>query len=206
MTRPANPELRETIIAEAEKVVRQRGHEALNMRELAKAVGITATTIYNYFASKTALIMELRVRAAERLNVKVARAEAAKDPHEAIPEVGRRYIEFAEERPNEYRLIFEEIDEEPLRLGDEEKAIIYHTYYVAREALQRLKDTGGHLVDPAYGAMLGWIMLHGFSSLLISGRLELAEGLDRDTLRRAFLDAYAGGGFAGTKHESPANR
>lgn len=203
MTRPANPELRETILAEAEAVVQQRGHETLNMRQLAKAVGITATTIYNYFESKSALLAQLRVRAAARLNAKVAAAESAEDPHQTIFEVGRRYIEFAEERPNEYRLIFEETDEQALHLEEDEKAVIYHTYYVARDALSKLRDAGNHPVDPAYGAMLGWIMLHGFSSLLISGRLELAEGLDRETLRRFFLNAYAGGGFARRKDEPP---
>jgi hypothetical protein len=43
--------------------------------------------------------------------------------------------------------------------------------------------------------MMGWTMLHGFSSLLLSGSLQLAEGMDREELKELFLSFYSGGGM-----------
>ena len=52
MTRRANPELPKKILTEAEKIIITSGHEAINMRNLAKRVGVSATAIYHYFENK----------------------------------------------------------------------------------------------------------------------------------------------------------
>jgi hypothetical protein len=57
-----------------------------------------------------------------------------------------------------------------------------------------MAETGEHPVDPRYGAMMGWTMLHGFSSLMMSGVLPPAEGMSKDTLRELFMSFYTNGG------------
>jgi hypothetical protein len=44
-------------------------------------------------------------------------------------------------------------------------------------------------------------MLHGFSSLLLSGGLQAAEGLQEEELKRIFLGFYCAGGAP--SQESP---
>ena len=198
MTRQANPELPGKILDEAEKIVVASGHEAINMRDLAGRVGVTATAIYHYFENKEALLLRIKLRAAERLNARIHRIDKDSDPMETLHRLGEEYIAFAEEHPNMYRLLFD-TPAGGAPLGEAEQPVLYYTYYVARKALAKLAGEGEYPHDPRYGAMMEWTMLHGFCSLLMSGNLQLAEGMDREELRGLFLQFYTGGGKSGQK-------
>lgn len=195
MTRLANPELPEKILQEAEQIVIDSGHESLNMRDLARRVGVSATAIYHYFESKEALLLQVKLAAAEKLNRRIRAIDPHLGPHETLHRLGAEYIEFAGEHPNLYRLLFET----PVgntSLGEADQPVLYYTYYAARNALERMAAAKTHPIDPRYGAMMGWIMLHGFASLLMSGTLQLAEGMDREELKALFLRFYTGRGMA----------
>ncbi|UCF96790.1 MAG: TetR/AcrR family transcriptional regulator [Spirochaetaceae bacterium] len=193
MTRLANPELPGKLLSVAEQIVVKSGHQALNMRDLARRVGVTATAIYHYFESKEVLLLKIKLRAAEKLNSRIRAIDPKLGPVQTIRELGMRYIEFAEEHPNLYRLLFDTpIGTTPL--GQTDQPVLYYTYYVARNALERMAAAEMYPHDPRYGAMMGWTMLHGFCSLLMSGSLELAEGMDREQLKELFLRFYSGGG------------
>lgn len=194
MTRVANPELPIRILEEAEQIVIAAGHPALNMRGLARKVGVTATAIYHYFAGKEELVLQLKLRAARKLNERIRRIDPMLPAHERIHRLGLEYIGFAEEHPNLYRLLFEA----PIggaSLHEDEQTLLYFTYHVAREALEQLAAEGRYPIDARYGAMMGWTMLHGFSSLLLSGSLQLAEGMKQEELKKLFLGFYSGGGM-----------
>jgi AcrR family transcriptional regulator len=192
MTRAASPDLPEKILEEAENIVVSSGHEELNMRDLAKRVGVTATAIYHYFDGKEALLFQLKLRAAEQLNRRIRGLEADLTPMGTLHRLGREYVEFAEENPNLYRLLFEtKVGQAPVL--ETEQPVLYYTYYVARSALQHMAAGGDYPHDPRYGAMMGWIKLHGFCSLVMSGNLQLAEGLDREELKELFLQFYSRG-------------
>ena len=193
MTRRTNPELPEKILTEAEKIIVSSGHEAINMRDLAKRVGVTATAIYHYFENKEELLLQIKLQAAEKLNERIRRLDPALTPMEAIHRLGEEYIAFAEEHPNLYRLLFETpIGLTPL--GQGEQPVLYYTYYAARNILDRMVETKIHQYDSRYDAMMGWIMLHGFCSLIMSGNLQLVEGMNREELRELFLRFYSSGG------------
>jgi AcrR family transcriptional regulator len=191
MTRNPNPELPKKILAEAERIIEHEGLDGLNMRRLAKRVGVTATAIYHYFQNKDELLLEVRLHAAEKLNEKVRRIHPALHPHEALTALANAYIAFAEEHPNLYHLLVESRIGETLA-GPSEKDVLYHTYYAARSLLERLPDDKGGPGEPSYEAMMGWVMLHGFCSLLIAGSFEAVEKANRDQLKSLFLRFYRG--------------
>jgi AcrR family transcriptional regulator len=189
MTRAANVDLPARILAEAEKVVVTSGYSGINMRRLASKVGVSATAIYHYFESKDAILRKLRIKAAETLNDRIRGIDSKLPPHEFLAELGRQYLGYAQGNPNMYRLLFETpIDE---RAESEDHPVLYYTYLAARSALEKIAKQGVGMPDPRHGAMMGWMMLHGFSSLMMSGVLPPAEGMTRESLQELFMGYYA---------------
>ena len=189
MTRAANTDLPNRILEEAEKVVVASGYQGINMRNLASRVGVSATAIYHYFSSKGELLRALRLRAVELLNRKIRAISHEMPGPQFLSALGREYLDFAEKNPNLYRLVFEA----PLE-SNTDHPVFYYTYRAARDALQKMAEAGEIPTDPRYGAMMGWTMLHGFSSLMMSGVLPPAEGMSKDSLRAVFMSFYANGG------------
>ena len=60
---------KETIIREALKLFAEKGFAAVSMRDLAEAVGISASTIYHYYDSKQTLFRDM-IREANELTGK----------------------------------------------------------------------------------------------------------------------------------------
>jgi len=191
MTRAANIDLPARIIEEAEKIVVAEGYQGINMRRLANTVGVSATAIYHYFENKEAILRKLRIRAAERLNDRIRAIDQDLPPHEFLHELGRQYLAHAQQNPNLYRLQFEAPFDE--REEAEDHPVLYYTYLAARGALEKMAGQEKGIPDPRNAAMAGWMMLHGFCSLMMSGLLPLAEGMSRETLQELFMKYYSGG-------------
>jgi len=194
MTRAANIDLPTRIMKEAERVVIAEGYEGINMRRLASKVGVSATAIYHYFESKEAILRKLRIGAAERLNDRIRAIDASLSPDEFLGELGQRYLAFARENPNLYRLLTEAPFDE--RAEAEDHPVLYFTYLAARGALEKMAAQGVPVPNPRHGAMMGWMMLHGFCSLMMSGLLPPAEGMSRQDLEQLFMRYYSGGPWA----------
>lgn len=191
MTRAANTDLPARILQEAERVVVKDGYQGINMRRLANKVGVSATAIYHYFDSKEAILRKLRIVAAEMLNDKIRAIDSRLQPEEFLAELGRQYLAFAQENPNLYRLLFEAPFDEGVETEDH--PVLYYTYLAARGALEKMARVEPGLPDPRHLAMTGWMMLHGFCSLMMSGILPLAEGMTRESLQELFMSYYPSG-------------
>jgi len=189
MTRPANPELPGKILDAAEKIVAASGHDALHMRRLADAAGVTPTTLYYYFDSKDHILAQIKLRAAKRLNGKLQRLDLA-DPMGALRELARAHVAFAEEHPRLYRLFMERLPSRP-RLTDDEQRTLHFSYFAAERAFEALEKSETGRFDPRSKAMEKWVLLHGFVSLLASGALETVVGAGREELKKTFFDLYA---------------
>lgn len=66
ITAEAKRETRERILAAARRLFREQGFEAATTRDLARAAGIAAGTLFNYFPSKEAVVLELVLDLLER--------------------------------------------------------------------------------------------------------------------------------------------
>ncbi|MES2546258.1 MAG: TetR/AcrR family transcriptional regulator [Pseudomonadota bacterium] len=99
-------QLRTLILDAARELFVVHGVEAVTMREIAKRIGYSATSIYLHFADKEALI-----RAVCDTDF-LALADALKnnlvidDPVERLLAFGRGYAQFALSYPNHYRMMF----------------------------------------------------------------------------------------------------
>src|SRR5579875_1451341 len=89
--------LRDTLLAEAERTLREQGVEALSLRELARQAGVSHAAPRRHFADRQALLDALAEAGFLRLADEVsAAAEAAGEDHRArLHAAAVAYVRFA---------------------------------------------------------------------------------------------------------------
>src|SRR5688500_8035156 len=100
--------LRDEILAATEKLLLATGSaEAVSIRAVADAVGVTAPSIYRHFPDKTTLIYEVCARYFAQLDAQIdAAVEGVEHPMDALKARGMAYIEFGRDNPEPYRIMF----------------------------------------------------------------------------------------------------
>jgi len=88
------------ILKAAERLLRARGEVGLTLRAVAREAGTTTPTVYKRFRNKKAL----RFALAEKFATQVI-AECISAP--TLEEAFRSYVNFAEQHPNQYRLLWD---------------------------------------------------------------------------------------------------
>ena len=107
MTREEIDHVRQRILDTALDIIIREGFANLSFRKIAAHLGITATTIYNYFAGKDELNLMIRVRGFETLQEMLRAAYTPhQDPVSGIEAMIRAYLEFGRSYPDYYDLMF----------------------------------------------------------------------------------------------------
>jgi AcrR family transcriptional regulator len=98
---------KQRILDTAVQLITSEGFNKLSMRKIASRLNISATTIYNYYANKDELNLNIRIRGFELL---YERLKDNRDKHNDIIErftaMIRTYIEFGISFPDYYDIMF----------------------------------------------------------------------------------------------------
>ncbi|MCA2001915.1 MAG: TetR/AcrR family transcriptional regulator [Chloroflexi bacterium] len=113
MVRPSKrqqiPNLSEVIKETAWRQIAEQGAPALSLRAIARALGITAPAIYNYYPDRDALVTALIIDAYTSFgNAQLAARDSvpAEDLEGRLYATGRAYRQWALTYPERYQLIF----------------------------------------------------------------------------------------------------
>ncbi|MBN1532720.1 MAG: TetR/AcrR family transcriptional regulator [Spirochaetes bacterium] len=99
--------VKERILDTALRLIIEEGFPRLSMRKIASRLGITATTIYNYFASKDELYFMIRIHGFELLYSSFEEAyEENGEPRERLRAMIGRYVRFGIDYPDYYDVMF----------------------------------------------------------------------------------------------------
>ena len=186
------PRLRAEILDAAEKLLLRLGSsEAVSIRMVADAVGVTPPSIYRHFPDKDTLIYEVCNRHFIELDAEIAAAVAGiDDPVDDLAARGRAYLDFGMANPEPYRVMFMTRPEiapvERQQMWLEESPTVLGLV----DSVQRCIDAGrlrpGH--DDAFLISVGmWARVHGLTSLVVSKPFLFPD--DRDQLE-SFLAGY----------------
>jgi AcrR family transcriptional regulator len=158
--------LREEILQAAERLLIKTGdQEAVSVRAIAEAVGVTPPSIYLHFADKNELIFAVCARHFVSLDEAIETAAAgATDPLDELRLRGLAYVRFGLDHPEQYRILFMS---KPSATPDawtadamlENAAFTHHL-----EAVQRAFPNA----DALMAAIGLWAAVHGVVSLLIA--------------------------------------
>jgi AcrR family transcriptional regulator len=98
---------RRQLLDVALEVFAQKGFHVTSMEEVADAAGVTKPVLYQHFASKRELYLELREDVGGQMMTAIAKAVAqARGPHQQV-EVGfAAYFRFVAEHEDAFRLLF----------------------------------------------------------------------------------------------------
>jgi AcrR family transcriptional regulator len=161
-------DFRDRLCDAAERMFAEHGPEAVTIRQLAHAIGVSPMTPYGYFKDKDAILAAVRARAFDRHAeaLEKAYAEAPADPQARSNAVGAAYVRFALDHPEAYKLMFDtqqpNFDAYPdlVRAGERSRATM--TRHLTDLNLKR---------DAMRVGLLYWSALHGPLMLHFSGML-----------------------------------
>jgi AcrR family transcriptional regulator len=164
--------LREEILEAAERLLLETGSEdAVSIRAVAEATGVTAPSIYRHFADKTHLIFEVCSRQLQRFDEVLQSATAGiEDPIEAMQARGRAYVRFGIEHPEHYRIMF--MGPAYATPDDWRDLLESGSFAHLVAGLQACVDAGavtpGPNGDLQTMALHVWANIHGLTSLLVA--------------------------------------
>jgi AcrR family transcriptional regulator len=167
------------LISVAERLFAEQGREAVSMRQLAQALGVSVMTPYRYFKDKDDILAATRASGFDRFAEALETAyDSVADPVQRARMVGAAYLTFAFENPAAYRLMFdltqpnEENYPELARAGERARKTM--SAYV--ESLLR----AGQLVgDPEIVAHVCWAAIHGLVVLKLADKIAPHISFDR---------------------------
>lgn len=101
-------QLRMEILEVAERLLLETGSEdAVSIRAVAEATGVTPPSIYRHFRDKQHLLFEVCARQLDLLDDAIeAACRGIEDPVEAMRARGRAYVQFGVDHPEHYRIMF----------------------------------------------------------------------------------------------------
>jgi len=166
-------DLRKSLIAEGLRLLAERDAESLSLREVARGVGVSATSVYRHFPDKEALLTALALEGLARLGaIQREAGEAAGGGDAGFRETGRAYVRFALANPALFRLIFASPALSIAKAGsevDSEAGTLLQANAAAVAA-----RTGG---EAAVRAVQAWALVHGLAMLMLDGQIPVDESL-----------------------------
>jgi AcrR family transcriptional regulator len=175
--------LRTQIVEAARDLLSEQGLDALSMRAIAERIEYSPATIYLYFRDKTELIGEVVREGFERMHEYTqaeVRSEAREGPMAEFRAMGRAYARFAIENTAYFRVMFElpGVAQMETRCPAEEGCVPGTDAPGFEAVVRAVREAGerGEIREPdAFrGAIVGWGMVHGLTSLYLGGHLREA--------------------------------
>jgi AcrR family transcriptional regulator len=199
-SRGSGEQLRAEIIAAAKELLAKSGSsDAVSIRAVADAVGVTSPSIYLHFADKDELIAAVVMNVFDELDAAmVAAGEGVSEPLAKLRAFGLAYVRFAVEHPEHYRVATMErcIDDSQGAQSQMDQMLADNAFTHFMGTVQLCMDAGIFAVgDPLPVALQLWSAAHGIASLIIA-KPYLPWG-DVDSVADAVLCAAALGKATG---------
>lgn len=187
--------MRKLILSAAQRLFAGQGYDKVSIRNIADAIEYSPATIYLYYRDKNELLFELHREGFHHLIEEFQPIFELADPFEQLVEMGRLYIRFAFENPEEFDLMFimtAPIDTLECRSGDtmpwdEGRA----AFDVLLGTVQRCINAGiFREQDAEKAAMLIWSTVHGLAALFLRKRMMIFDEERRKTLMDETFDLF----------------
>jgi AcrR family transcriptional regulator len=179
-------DLRDRLLSAATELLASGGVDAVSIRAVAHAAGVTHGAPRRYFPSRAYLLAELAAGALADLAARVAPTISEAPTPGSIEAAALRYVQFAVEQPNAFELITRH---DVLANSGRQLRQVSLPLHARWCAAVQAASPGATTAD----ANVLWATVHGIAALASRGSLELlgepAGGLVRHAMQRHFAAA-----------------
>ena len=171
----------------ARRLLDREGAEAVTMRRVAAAAGITAMAIYRHFPDRNALLNALADEGFQQLASQLARKRFPGTIEERLTKMAEIYLEHAFDNPKLFELMFLKPREGARRYPQDFKAGRSPTANLMVQVVEEGMKSGHFRKDDAWEIVfeLG-ALSHGLIMLYLGGRLQSSRARFRTLYRRSF--------------------
>lgn len=188
-------DLRNALIAAAERLLAERSDWTFTLREIARAASVSHNAPYNHFSDRRALLAAVAARGFDELTAALRRGLAEAKELEVgarIRAIARAYVAFAASHGAQYRLMFSAdlagFEDSAFREAGERAFAVLRTLLAegVADGTLRPDDDGSH-------ALAAWSLVHGLSTLVLDGRvpLELGAAALADSVAKTLVEGLA---------------
>ena len=186
-------ETRAKILAVAHGLLEKGGPEAVTMRRVAKAVGVTAMAIYHHFPDRDALLGALAAVESDRIAGLFDSWPARGSPVRRLRRMVESYIDYAFARPHLFAFLFlqdrSDVKRFPADFRDRRSPVLNRVADAVAEAML----AGALRKDDFWEVAVDlWAFVHGHLALYRGGRFAYSESEFRAFFRRS-LNRYLRG-------------
>jgi AcrR family transcriptional regulator len=204
-TRVQTPSLKEACVQAAREVIAEQGVESLSMRDVARKLDISHQAPYRHFESRDHLLAEIMRRCFADFARHLDERPRSGNPEADLEAMGQAYLDYARQKPLEYRLMFGTPWPEPAQHPELVKHAV-HAFDLLRDSLRGLHgNRPEHHAQADRQAMFIWSTLHGMASITqanVMRHLSLTPGVEQAL--RADILARIGLGLNLPEAEPPA--
>ena len=188
--------LRDALLEAAERVLERDGLSGLTLRAVAREAGVSHAAPTHHFGDLAGLVSELAAIGFQQFNTAMAAAGAAEDSpmEKAMARRAKAYVHYAQAHPGMYGLMFRTERLDMSRPSLKQAASASFAGLAGAIGASRHEQISGQALslDQAAAIARAWCLVHGFTMLLLDGRLSdilrrLPEGTDVETLLDAML-------------------
>ncbi|MCS3730023.1 TetR/AcrR family transcriptional regulator [Bradyrhizobium betae] len=193
--------LREALLQAAERVLERDGLSGLTLRAVAREAGVSHAAPTHHFGDLTGLLSELAAVGFRHFNAAMASAcDTATTPLARALARPKAYVAYAQAHPGMYGIMFRTERLDYSRPSLHEAAEASFAGLANAIGMMRQEQISEDSLTLNQGAAIAraWSMVHGFTMLLLDGRLEdimgrLPEGTTPERLFEAMLTAPMSG-------------
>jgi AcrR family transcriptional regulator len=192
--------LRDALLEAAERVLERDGLSGLTLRAVAREAGVSHAAPTHHFGDLTGLVSELAAIGFRQFNAAmVAAGTTGASPIEKALGRAKAYVAYAQAHPGMYGLMFrtERLDmTRPSLCEAAEASFAGLAGAIGASRQEQISEAALSLAQAADIAR-AWSLVHGFTMLLLDGRLtdilhRLPKGTDAGTLLDAMLKRAIG--------------
>ena len=187
-------DLHEALLKAAERVLERDGLQGLTLRAVAREAGVSHAAPTHHFGDLTGLVSELAAIGFRQFNAAMAAAPGMGGSPAGAKARAMAYVAYARAHPGMYGLMFRTERLDMRRPALHEAANAAFAGLAGSIGASRHEQIAAQALtlDQAAAIARAWSLVHGFTMLLLDGRLRdilhrLPEGTDAEMLLDAML-------------------